>query len=614
MDSVLGQCANYSIGPANNLFSVLIQTLVAAQCALSPPSRYPVGACPGDVANKEFDFIIIGAGSAGCVLANRLSEISSWNILLIEAGGDPPIEAEVPPLAGTQWKSQYGWQRHTEKSQYASLASPNGTYWPAGKELGGSGAVNIMLYVRGNQRDYDHWRDLGNPGWGWKDVLEYFKKSEDMRAPELRRDKVYHGRNGYLKVDHFGTVNPLTDTILDAANEIGYLTLMDENTYQHIGFVNTVGTFYDGERQSPAVAFLNPIKDRPNLTVLKNAMATRVDIQNNVAVGVIYEVDGVEYRVKATKEVIVTAGTIGSAQLLQLSGVGPKAVLEKLGITVQADLPVGDNLQDHTVAPLYFYNSRNQSQPLTSQESAQEYYDFLINRKGIYSNIGITEITGFVNTVSRTNPYPDVQYCFTTFPPQASTLAGALNNLDLDPVSAASIIAANQNANVVKVVAGHLAQSNRGFVRINSTNPYLQPVIHSGYLEVQQDVDTLVRAVKIAQKLFKTKAFQDIGSGEVHVANSVCDNLEYGSDGYWECYVRQYTVSFYHYSGTCKMGPSDDPTAVVSPRLKVKQIEGLRVIDASIIPKVPSGNIQAPVMMIAEKGADLIKKDHGIPI
>jgi len=321
------------------------------------------------------------------------------------------------------------------------------------------------------------------------------------------------------------------------------------------------------------------------------------------------EVNGKKYFVKAKKEVIVSAGSIASPKLLQLSGIGPRSLLKKREVKVVKHLSVGDNLQDHVLIPLFFSNCQNESQPTTNKENAQAYYEYLTQRTGSISNIGVTEILGFINSFDRYSRFPNIEIAFLSFPEQSPGLVQWLSDLNLDKRSTDSIVSANQNAQIINVLVGHLETRSPGSVRIKSNDPFEEPTIRSGYLEVEKDVEALVRGIRIVRKLMKAKPLKELNSEDVHVSNPDCDKLEFDSDQYWRCYIRQYTGSFYHYSGTCKMGPVDDETAVVDPRLRVHGVKGLRVIDASIMPKVPSGNINAPTMMIAEKGSDMIKED-----
>ena len=499
-----------------------------------------------------YDYIVVGAGSAGCVLANRLTEDPETSVLLLEAGGNDDAPAiRDPNAAFTLFHSAVDWDYSTEVEPHLNNRKIS---WPRGKVLGGSSSINLTAYTRGNRSDYDHWQELGNTGWGYAEVLPYFEKLED----EENGASAYHGVGGPMHVaEHLNpNANPLAESFIRAGVELGWSRNDDYNGACQEGFGKRQTTQYDGKRWSTADGYLRPALRRPNLTLVTEALVTRVLLEGTRAIGVAYLKDDVEHQEQVRQEVILSGGTINSPQLLMLSGIGPAEHLQALGIRVVADLPgVGQNLQDHPCV----YVSYTSNQPLPQLG---------INGRGI----------AFVKTQADL-PEPDIEYLFSPFPTEKGYGYWFISTL-VRPQS-----------------TGHLA--------LRSADPTQYPAIFANYLSNEADVYPLVEAVKLARRLARTKAFAPYDAVESEPGPQVQSDEEIVE------FVRNALGTLFHPVGTCKMG--QDGMAVVDECLRVHGIKGLRVIDASIMPTIVNANTNAPTIMIAEKAADLIREESRTP-
>ncbi|XP_053660921.1 glucose dehydrogenase [FAD, quinone]-like [Anopheles marshallii] len=513
--------------------------------------------------------------------------------------------------------SAVDWAYNVQRTDSSGLGTRNGTFWPRGRTLGGSGAINSMVYIRGNRRDYERWRSLGNPEWGWEDVLPYFRKSENMNTPSLAggAGAKYHRTGGYLNVEQRIDNRTLNAIIKQAAVELGYEWIADFNLDRHVGYGSSQHTVIGPTRCSPAKAFLTPIRNRENLHVIKHALVDRVLIdERNVATGVSFVIEGSQrvQQVTARREVIVAAGAINTPQLLMLSGVGRADELQQFGIPVKVDLNVGGNLQDHVAVPLVFkfYNLPDST---TDEQFAQinELYNYaVLNQSQAIARTGFLDTMAFLNTKNASDPFPDLQVFYIGLPKGGRYSATLANNHELSETISASVQEADRLTPAVYVHITALNPKSRGRVKLASTQPRDHPMIEANYFENSDDLHVMVQGIRLQQRLFQTKAFRMAGATLHRIDIPGCRDQVYDTDDYWECYVRQLTITTYHPAGTAKMGPATDQDAVVDSRLRVRGIRGLRVIDASIMPLVISGNTNAPTMMIAELGSDFIKHDH----
>uniref|UniRef100_H2YS53 Glucose-methanol-choline oxidoreductase N-terminal domain-containing protein n=1 Tax=Ciona savignyi TaxID=51511 RepID=H2YS53_CIOSA len=558
--------------------------------------------------------VVVGSGTSGNVIATRLTESPNIKVLVLEAGDDdaPNPLISVPILCALAQKSSIDWEYKTIPQTHACKGlKEKSSLWPRGKTLGGTSSINNMVFARGSRHDYDEWEDMGAAGWGYDDVLPYFKKLEDVS--NLGMNSEYRGKDGPLKLS-YSYSHPVTHMFVDAARELDY------NGKNGEGFGITQATILpDGQRENSVTSFIRPVisKRRDRLHIVARAHVRQVVFeddgnQGKRASGVVYVRDGMEFKVRATKEVIVCGGAVGSPQLLMLSGIGPKEHLKSKGIEVVADLQgVGSNLQDHIMIPTTFHASN-----LTSY-FAMDYttvprgiFPYLLGYGGPLTS-AVAEANGYIRSrYAQVERYYILQKLCVFF--LILFMIVKMYTVATSQTQRMYDWAKSHNTNSIAhfaILAGLIRPSSVGTIRLNTSNYRDYPLIDPQYLTTKRDVEILIEAMRKIEELEKTEAFKKIGA-KMELDHFGCGNqISPRSDDFYECLIRSITLTIYHPVGTAKIGSSDDIMAVVDPRLKVYKVNGLRVADASVIPSIPSANTQAACYMIGEKAADMIKQD-----
>ena len=536
------------------------------------------------MAMDGFDYVIIGAGSAGCVLASRLSEDGKHTVLVLEAGGgDSSVFIQMPTaLSIPMGMDKYNWGYHTEPEPYMDGRRMD---LPRGKVIGGGSSINGMVYIRGNAMDYEGWEAQGAKGWGYRNVLPYFRKAE-TRA---EGGDAWRGNDGPLHTSYGPMKNPLYSVFVEAATQAGYAATEDVNGFRQEGFGRMDRTIHQGKRWSAASAYLKPAMNRKNLVVRTGVRVTKLDFEGKRAVAVRYLKGGQETIVQARHEIILAGGSINSPQLLKLSGIGPADELKAHGIEPLHHLAgVGENLQDH----LEFYFQQACTQPITLFSHMNPIGKALIGIQWfLFKNgLGATnhfESCGFIRSRAGV-PYADIQYHFL---PAAIAYDGSVK----------------AEAHGFQAHVGPMRSKSRGWVRLASADPLDKPKVLFNYMSHEDDRIEMRACVRLTREIFGQHAFDAFRGEELQPGKDIV------SDEAIDAFVRQKAESAYHPCGTCKMGEPADPMAVVDPETRVIGLEGLRVVDTSIIPQITTGNLNAPAIMIGEKASDLILGREPLP-
>ncbi|XP_075156216.1 glucose dehydrogenase [FAD, quinone]-like [Haematobia irritans] len=614
MSTTLANTRATQCSPINNagvmsaLVSLLVESLYTAQCGITHDEEYSPDYGREAMAKSStlnFDFVVIGGGSAGSVVASRLSENPQWMVLVLEAGGNPMQESEVPRLFSTQQPNNVYSYTTEPTNRSCNAFKSNRCYLTQGKSLGGSGSINGLLYFRGLREDYDNWWRLGNTGWSYNDVKAYLDKSTQPQG------NITHPM-GYVVVEDFEENDgDIVQTIIEAAQEldIPIVDHFDENTTLGYGLIK--GIVSHGRRTGAAKGHLGRVAHRENLKVIKNAQVTKLkfDSQGQHVKSLNFVVNQKRHMsVNVGREAILSAGAINTPQLLMLSGIGPQRILKPLKIPVVHNLHVGENFQDHLVGLVFLQFNDN----LDVKRLSNVVYEYLMDAKGPLAGVGAAHLGGFIKVTENTNTsQPDLLIHHMTFRRGEGFATNiTLTQLNMKNVLRDYLVDKLNNFGIIMFAISLLHPISHGSIHLKSKSHRDPPVIYANYVQEKEDADILVKGFQYVNRLTTTQALQKKWEMDIiHIPLKECDQLQFKSPKYWECYLRYFSTTCYHAAGTAKMGPPNDETAVVTPRLLVKGVDNLRVVDASIMPVLPSTNIYGPTIMIAEKAADIIKQD-----
>ncbi|XP_014475859.1 PREDICTED: glucose dehydrogenase [FAD, quinone]-like [Dinoponera quadriceps] len=581
-------------------FMTLIQNVISSRCDIADPCRR-MGRDEAPSENEWYDFVVVGAGTAGSIVARRLSDNPWRKVLLIEAGPEEPTMTAVPGFTFNAVNTSLDWNFKTEPTSphpTACLETGGVCTWPRGKMIAGTGGFHGMMYARGHPRIYNNWESAGNPGWSYDKVIPYFERMENPADQTIVSDKSRTLKEpGPMRIQYYPHKPEFVDVLLNAASELGY-TISQLKEYRQTGFMIAPMTVENSMRSTTSRAYLRPVHKRRNLRVLMNAQVTRILISDweKRAYGVeLVDKNGRKRMIKCGKEVILSAGSIGSPHILMNSGVGPEKELTKLGIRVYQDLPVGKNLHNH-VSVAVPMSIRDIPYEAVTMDAVNEYLE---KKTGPLASSGITQVTAFLESSYAINGMPDIQVFFDGF---SSTCphTGLRNEC---PNGKTTDCPTRRSIGVRPTV---LCAESRGDLKLRSSNPMDPPLIYPNYFTNEKDLFVLLEGIKKVTKLVDTSAMRKWDLRLEQVGSPLCNDYHFGTDAFWMCQMRAQTGPENHQSGTCKMGSSTDPTAVVDSELRVHGIPNIRVADASIFPTVPNSNPIAAIMMVGEKAADMI--------
>ncbi|CAG7818306.1 unnamed protein product [Allacma fusca] len=556
-----------------------------------------------------FDFIVVGSGSAGAVVANRLSV--DYNVLLLEAGGEPNPFNVIPALSFLMLSHpEIDWLHKTVPQKKACYALPNQQAgWSAGKALGGTSNTNFLIYLRGHPKDFDVWANItGDPSWSYDGVLPHFKSIESYEG-EFDNDE-YHGHSGNMRISTPPYLG-MAEMFIEAGQELGY-PRADLNGRFETGFSPIFYPIRNGRRDSGFKAFIEPARLNQKLTIYKFSTVSRVLFNGrNEAIGVEYVRHGIPKKAFAHKEVILSGGSMGSPKILMLSGIGPREHLESLGIPVRVDLPVGKNLQDHISSYLGpFFVDREMTVLMDRDVNAKAFVDFTQRGEGVLTTSGC-QASAFVASTKAIQDgegnWPDLQFILLgngVYSKMAPDFARAFH---LKPELLKSYLKHAEGKDSFHIIVSVARPKARGDIRLSSADPSAPLLIDPHYLENDHDIQVFVDGIKRAVYLVEnTTTFNEVNGRFTDVPFPLCANFPFRSDAYWECYARSYTITLHHIVGPCSMGRKDSKEAVVDPELKVLGVQRLRVVDASVMPRVVVSNTHASAAMVGEKGAQMI--------
>ncbi|XP_076257914.1 glucose dehydrogenase [FAD, quinone]-like [Rhynchophorus ferrugineus] len=606
-------CAETYIGPpltntcgggAFIVFMGLLDAFVRKKCDISEICERITPRLKPD---NEYDFVVIGGGSGGATAAGKLAQVKGWSVLLIEAGGDEPPGSQIPSMVVNYFGNPHmDWNYQTEPEPVACQGYPEKRCsWPRGKVLGGCSVINGMMYTRGTPKDFENWVAAGNPGWSYQEVLPVFKRFEDNKDIGTLVDARYHGVNGPFTTSRFRHQPEMAHDLLEAARQIGQPISNDLNGAQHTGFSIAQSNTKDGVRLSTARAYVRPQRNNPNFHVMINSTATKLLLAQNgntkTVSGVEFEYNGSRYTVRVRKEVVLAAGAINSPQLLLLSGIGPKEELERVGIRQLHNLPgVGRNLQNHVA---FYMGYKLTKVPAVNDLNWATALDYILYKTGPMSSTGLSQVTARLNSryAHPSGTDPDLQIFFAGYTAHCAA-SGSVGDVE-DPEDPSAL----KDLTFSPVV---LHPKSKGYIGLHTNNPFDPPKMVANYLTEPEDVKVLIEGIRVIQKLVNSTILQQKYGIQIKpVTYGDCANkYQYDSDQFWECAAKYYTGPENHQSCSCKMGPRSDPLAVVDNKLLVHGISNLRVMDASAMPVMLSGNTQASIVMMAERGVDFIKE------